>query len=77
MLVGGQEVPFERKRQHMGEPERLTCTSCGFVYYENPKLVTGSVATYTDPDTNEELILLCRRAIPPRIGRWNLCAGEW
>lgn len=49
--------------------ERPTCGKCGFVDYENPKIVVGSVATW------EDRILLCRRAIEPRIGYWTLPAG--
>ena len=49
--------------------ERLVCTDCGFVNYENPKIVVGVVATW------EGRILLCRRAIHPRRGFWTLPAG--
>ncbi len=48
---------------------RLTCPDCGFVAYENPKLVAGVVASH------EEALLLCRRAIEPRKGSWTLPAG--
>ncbi len=50
--------------------ERLLCPDCGFIAYENPRIVTGVVARAED-----ERILLCRRAIPPRIGYWTLPAG--
>lgn len=49
--------------------ERLICPDCGFISYDNPKVVVGSVAVW------EEKILLCRRAIPPRTGLWTLPAG--
>ncbi|HEY2132926.1 MAG TPA: NUDIX hydrolase [Acetobacteraceae bacterium] len=49
--------------------ERLTCPSCGHIDYENPKIVTGSVVAW------QSQILLCRRAIAPRIGFWTLPAG--
>ena len=49
--------------------ERLTCPDCGFIQYENPKVVTGSVARW------QGRILLCRRAIHPRKGFWTLPAG--
>ena len=48
---------------------RLVCGDCGFVNYENPKVVVGSVCTW------EDRILLCRRAIEPRRGFWTLPAG--
>jgi len=49
--------------------ERLTCPDCGFVSYENPKVIVGAVATAGGR------ILLCRRAIEPRLGLWTLPAG--
>ncbi|MBL8708916.1 MAG: NUDIX hydrolase [Rhodospirillaceae bacterium] len=48
---------------------RQVCTDCGFVAYENPKVVVGAVVTH------EDRILLCRRAINPRRGFWTLPAG--
>lgn len=49
--------------------KRSVCTNCGFVDYQNPKIVVGSVASW------EGAILLCRRAIEPRRGFWTLPAG--
>jgi ADP-ribose pyrophosphatase YjhB (NUDIX family) len=49
--------------------ERLTCPDCGFVQYDNPKVVVGAVARWQDR------VLLCRRAINPRKGFWTLPAG--
>jgi ADP-ribose pyrophosphatase YjhB (NUDIX family) len=47
----------------------LTCPDCGFVAYENPKMVAGSVVSV------DGKIMLCRRAIEPRRGYWTLPAG--
>jgi ADP-ribose pyrophosphatase YjhB (NUDIX family) len=49
--------------------QRLVCPECGFIKYENPKVVVGSVSSW------EGRILLCRRAIDPRRGYWTLPAG--
>ena len=49
--------------------ERLICADCGYILYDNPKIVVGSVARWGDK------ILLCRRAIDPRRGFWTLPAG--
>ena len=49
--------------------ERAVCTQCGYVAYENPKIVTGSVVVH------EGRVLLCRRAIEPRRDFWTLPAG--
>jgi ADP-ribose pyrophosphatase YjhB (NUDIX family) len=49
--------------------ERLTCPDCGFIAYENPKMVAGAVVSVGGK------IMLCRRAIEPRSGFWTLPAG--
>jgi len=49
--------------------ERLTCPDCGFIVYDNPKIVAGSVVSV------DGRIMLCRRAIEPRKGYWTLPAG--
>jgi ADP-ribose pyrophosphatase YjhB (NUDIX family) len=49
--------------------ERLVCPDCGFIQYDNPKVVVGSVARWNGS------VLLCRRAIMPRKGFWTLPAG--
>jgi len=48
---------------------RLTCPDCGYIAYENPKIVTGVVCTW------ENRVLLCKRAIQPRLGYWTFPAG--
>lgn len=48
---------------------RLVCSDCGFINYENPKVVVGAVCSWDDR------ILMCRRAIEPRRGYWTLPAG--
>lgn len=49
---------------------RLVCDTCGFIRYDNPKIVVGSVASLEDGR-----ILLCRRAIQPQAGFWTIPAG--
>jgi ADP-ribose pyrophosphatase YjhB (NUDIX family) len=61
---------FVKKVPEGDDRERNVCTRCGFIAYDNPKIVTGSVAT--DPKGR---ILLCKRAIEPRKGYWTLPAG--
>lgn len=48
---------------------RHICSQCGTVHYQNPKLVVGCIPEWHDQ------VLLCRRAIEPRIDRWTLPAG--
>jgi ADP-ribose pyrophosphatase YjhB (NUDIX family) len=49
--------------------ERLVCADCGFIHYENPKVVVGVVAVWN------ATVLMCRRAIEPRRGFWTLPGG--
>ncbi|MXY40141.1 MAG: NUDIX hydrolase [Rhodospirillaceae bacterium] len=66
----GQSVgPDVWKIPEGDERERLVCSDCGFIHYDNPKIVVGSVAVW------EDRVLMCRRAIAPRIGYWTLPAG--
>lgn len=48
---------------------RRVCDSCGFIDYVNPRIVAGVVAH------RHGQILLCKRAIEPRMGFWTLPAG--
>jgi len=60
---------FERKVPPGESQPRLVCNDCGFIYYENPKVVVGSVCEWSDR------ILLCKRSIKPRSGFWTIPAG--
>jgi ADP-ribose pyrophosphatase YjhB (NUDIX family) len=52
---------------------RHVCTHCGTIHYQNPKLVIGSIPVW---ERDGELkVLLCKRAIEPRLGYWTLPAG--
>ena len=48
---------------------RYVCTQCATIHYQNPKLVVGAIPEY------DGKILLCRRGIEPRLGKWTLPAG--
>jgi ADP-ribose pyrophosphatase YjhB (NUDIX family) len=62
-------ISFEKRVPDGDTHERAVCEHCGFIAYENPKIVVGSVVR----DGNR--ILMCRRAIEPRIGYWTIPAG--
>lgn len=69
----GPQGPVVRTVPDGDDRERMVCADCGFIHYENPKIVVGAVCTWgEEPDP---LFLLCRRAIPPRHGFWTLPAG--
>ncbi|GKS69231.1 ADP-ribose pyrophosphatase YjhB, NUDIX family [Nitrosomonas sp. PY1] len=48
---------------------RYVCTVCHIIHYQNPKVVVGCIPEW------EDKVLLCRRAIEPRLGWWTLPAG--
>ncbi|HYH36795.1 MAG TPA: NUDIX hydrolase [Azospirillum sp.] len=72
-----EESPSQGPRVRAVPPgddrERLLCPDCGYVAYQNPLIVVGSVVTWSDG--GEDRILMCRRAIEPRKGFWTLPAG--
>lgn len=49
--------------------QRFICSSCDTIHYQNPKIVVGCIARQGSK------ILLCKRAIEPRIGKWGIPAG--
>ncbi len=49
--------------------ERAVCPNCITVHYENPLNVVGTVPYFGDK------VLLCKRNIEPRFGKWTLPAG--
>src|SRR4029453_9910260 len=49
--------------------ERDCCDECGTIHYVNPRPVVGTIPIWG------EQVLLCKRAIEPRYGKWTLPAG--
>ena len=49
--------------------ERAVCNACHTIHYENPLNVVGTVPVWGDK------VLLCKRNIEPRFGKWTLPAG--
>lgn len=48
---------------------RAVCPACLTIHYENPLTVVGTVPCWGDR------VLLCKRNIEPRYGKWTLPAG--
>ncbi len=48
---------------------RFSCIECDVVFYQNPNNIVGTLPIY------EDKVLLCKRAIEPRYGKWTLPAG--
>ena len=49
---------------------RAVCPACHTIHYENPLNVVGTI-----PQLADGRVLLCKRAIEPRHGKWTLPAG--
>lgn len=49
--------------------DRAVCPACHTIHYENPLNVVGTVPYWGDK------VLLCKRNIEPRFGKWTLPAG--
>lgn len=60
---------FEERVLKEGDPERLVCGSCGFVFYLGPKLVAGAIFEL------EGEIVLVQRDIEPGYGKWTFPGG--
>jgi ADP-ribose pyrophosphatase YjhB (NUDIX family) len=51
------------------EPQRLVCTACAFIFYDDPK-----VAACTIPILDNKIVLL-KRGIEPSYGKWVFPGG--
>jgi ADP-ribose pyrophosphatase YjhB (NUDIX family) len=52
-----------------GDPERLVCEACGFVFYLGPKLVVGAIFELDGG------VVLIQRSIDPGYGKWTFPGG--
>ena len=62
--------PLESRLLKDGDPPRLVCGACGFIFYLDPKLAVGTVIS---DDRNR--VVLVRRAIEPGYGKWVFPGG--
>lgn len=66
-VCGGE---LESRVLKASEPMRLVCTTCGYVFYLDPKLAVGAIVT-----DEAGRIVLVRRAIEPGYGKWVFPGG--
>ncbi len=59
----------ERRIPEGDNRERHVCPACGTIHYHNPRIIAGCLPIH------DGKVLLCRRAIEPRLGYWTLPAG--
>ena len=62
--------PLERRLLKSSEPERPVCTTCGYVFYLDPKIAVGTIIK-----TESSRLVLVRRAIEPGYGKWVFPGG--
>lgn len=55
--------------RHVEDRDRLVCTDCEFVFYQNPVPAAGVILI------EEGRVLWVQRKFEPRAGRWTLPAG--
>lgn len=60
---------LEERVVKSGEPERLVCAECGFVFYQGPKLAASAIFELDGG------IVLTQRAIEPGYGMWTFPGG--
>ena len=62
--------PLETRSLKKGDPERHVCTRCGQVLYLDPKVAVGAIIR-----TDDERLVMVRRAIQPGYGLWVFPGG--
>jgi ADP-ribose pyrophosphatase YjhB (NUDIX family) len=62
--------PLESRALRNGDPLRLVCVTCGFVFYLDPKLAVGTIIT-----DERRRVVLVKRAIEPGYGKWVFPGG--
>ncbi len=65
-LCGGE---LQERLIKAGEPKRLVCTRCGFIFYIDPKLAVLALVPYQGG------VVMVRRAIEPGYGLWVVPGG--
>lgn len=77
-LIGNEEgwafcpacaSPLEIRVPDGDDHSRKVCSSCKRVFYENPKIIVGTIPMWKGK------VLLCKRAIEPRYGFWTIPSG--
>jgi len=61
---------LESRSLRDGDPARLVCTACAFVFYLDPKLAVGTIIT-----DEQNRVVLVKRAIEPGYGKWVFPGG--
>ena len=60
---------LDRRVVKSNEPKRLVCQTCAFIFYQDPKVVAGTIFTLDGG------IVLLKRGVEPEIGKWVFPGG--
>jgi len=60
---------LERRVVKATEPKRLVCLNCSFIFYQDPKVVAGTIFTVDGG------IALLKRGVEPALGKWVFPGG--
>lgn len=63
-------APVEHRVPEGDNLPRHICSACGHIQYFNPRVIVGCV-----PEWEDGRILMCKRNIAPRLGKWTVPAG--
>lgn len=63
-------APLAHRVIKAGDPPRLACQRCDFIWYPDPKVAVGTIIR-----TGDDGIVLVRRAIQPGYGLWVFPGG--
>ena len=61
---------LESRLLKKGDPQRLVCTRCGQIIYLDPKIAVGTIIR-----TDDDRLVMVRRAIEPGYGLWVFPGG--
>jgi ADP-ribose pyrophosphatase YjhB (NUDIX family) len=60
---------LEKRVVKATEPKRLVCLNCSFIFYQDPKVVAGTIFTL------DAGIVLLKRDVEPAMGKWVFPGG--
>ena len=60
---------LDKRMVKSNEPKRLVCQACSFIFYQDPKVVAGTIFTL------DGKIVLLKRGVEPAIGKWVFPGG--
>jgi ADP-ribose pyrophosphatase YjhB (NUDIX family) len=60
---------LEKRVIKPAEPKRLVCQMCSFIFYQDPKVVAGTIFTIDGG------VVLLKRSVEPALGKWVFPGG--